>query len=85
MNIDTRIKQLEGERDKLVASHDATMAQFQQVLLNNRNRFQQLSGAIDVLKELQKPKGDNNDDSIPTSDLSDRTSDVRFSEQPQGR
>lgn len=51
--LDERIEKLESERTQLTTAHDQTMAQLQQVLTNNRNRFQQLSGAIDILKELK--------------------------------
>jgi hypothetical protein len=51
--IDEKIKQLEGERVALTAAHDASTAQLQQLLLANRNRYQQIQGAIAVLSELK--------------------------------
>jgi hypothetical protein len=53
MNIEQlndRIKTLEKERTELTTAHDKAMQQWQQIILDNRTRFQQLTGAIDELK-----------------------------------
>ena len=60
-----RIKQLQAELGELQQSHEAMVNErnqreqfFQQHLVNNQNRFQQLSGAIEHLKQVLNGQDD---------------------------
>jgi hypothetical protein len=82
--IEARIKELTLERKSLEISHNALVEQnqkvnqeFQQQVLQNQTRFAQITGAITELQKLIKPKGENNNDNLPTTlNLDHRPSDV---------
>jgi hypothetical protein len=92
--IGQRIKDIEVELSMLRATHDQEVLKFQQTELEfkqlvdrNQKRFQQLSGAIAELRTLEQTieqKGNNNDNRIPTPDLSDRAFNVCTGQQPEG-
>jgi hypothetical protein len=87
-----RIREMTAERQQLESIHDAMIQQnqktnqeFQQQVMKNQTRFAQLTGGITELQKLLEIKGDNNDDSIPTLNLSDRIAHVCAGEQPESR
>jgi hypothetical protein len=72
------MKILEQTHNALVEAHQKRTQEFQQQAVQNQARFAQIQGALTELQNLKQPIGDNNhDDSIPTSDRSDRTLNVR--------
>jgi hypothetical protein len=89
--IEHRIKQMLLERNAIEINHEALIEQnrktnqeFQQKVVQNQTRFAQLTGGILELQKLVKPKGDNNDNRIPTLSSSNRLADVCAGEQPEG-
>jgi hypothetical protein len=90
--IEERIKGLGAELAHLESSHNAMVQEnqkmnetFRMQVAKNQTRYAQIQGAITELQTLIKPKGNNNDNSIPTSSRSHRAANVRLSQQPQGR
>ena len=51
--INDRIYKLEAEKVSLVAAHESTVKQFQQIVANNQTRFAQINGAIIELNKLK--------------------------------
>ena len=78
-------QQLESIHDAMIQQNQKTNQEFQQQVMKNQTRFAQLTGGITELQKLLEIKGDNNDDSIPTLNLSDRIAHVCAGEQPESR
>lgn len=52
--IDDRILELKKEQLQLTANHDARVAELQQLIQNDRNRYQQLIGSILELQHIKE-------------------------------
>ena len=63
--IKARIEGLTREQMELRQSHEATVAQYQQLITQNQTRFQQLTGAIQELQSiLNQPNGEKTNDNV---------------------
>jgi hypothetical protein len=78
-------KNLESTHNIMVQENQKLNQEFQQQVMKNQTRFAQLTGGITELQKLLETKGENNDDSIQSLNLSDRIAHVCAGEQPQSR